>query len=343
MRLGIIARSDNTGLGNQTLELTKMLNPDRVLLIDSSPFNGNPQFPKRYLGYSVMPSSGFPSDQQVINFLDGLDVVISCEIFYNNNFIKYAKERGVRTILQYNHEFLEPGMKDLPDVLVAPSTWNIDSIIAEYGSKAKVVQLPPPTTPEIFEKARQENAREHRRILHVAGRIAHLDRNGTEDVLEMLKYSKANYELVVTTQSKFSGQTDDPRLTIKRDNPEHREDLFSGYDAVILPRKYAGLCLPMNEALLSGIPVFMTDISPNNDVLPQKWLVKSQRVETTMAKRRIDVYQANLRSLAAKIDWYMDLEDKSAEKQEAYEIGYSRFAPESLKEKYLELIRNLTA
>jgi hypothetical protein len=99
----------------------------------------------------------------------------------------------------------------------------------------------------------------------------------------------------------------------------------------------------MNEALLSGIPVFMTDISPNNDVLPQKWLVKSQRVETTMAKRRIDVYQANLRSLAAKIDWYMDLEDKSAEKQEAYEIGYSRFAPESLKEKYLELIRNLTA
>ena len=35
MRLGIIARSDNTGLGNQTRELVKMLNPDRILLIDS--------------------------------------------------------------------------------------------------------------------------------------------------------------------------------------------------------------------------------------------------------------------------------------------------------------------
>ena len=36
MRLGIIARSDNTGLGNQTRELVNMLNPDKILLIDST-------------------------------------------------------------------------------------------------------------------------------------------------------------------------------------------------------------------------------------------------------------------------------------------------------------------
>ena len=41
MTLGIIARSDNTGLGNQTRELVKMLNPDKILLIDSKHFNGN--------------------------------------------------------------------------------------------------------------------------------------------------------------------------------------------------------------------------------------------------------------------------------------------------------------
>ena len=35
MRLGIIARSDNTGLGNQTRELVNMLSPDKILLIDS--------------------------------------------------------------------------------------------------------------------------------------------------------------------------------------------------------------------------------------------------------------------------------------------------------------------
>ena len=41
MRLGIIARSDNTGLGNQTMELVKMLNPDKILLINSQFFNNN--------------------------------------------------------------------------------------------------------------------------------------------------------------------------------------------------------------------------------------------------------------------------------------------------------------
>ena len=43
MRLGIIARSDNTGLGNQTMELVKMLNPDKILLINSQFFNNNKQ------------------------------------------------------------------------------------------------------------------------------------------------------------------------------------------------------------------------------------------------------------------------------------------------------------
>ena len=41
MRLGIIARSDNTGLGNQTRELVNMLNPDKIMLINSRFFNQN--------------------------------------------------------------------------------------------------------------------------------------------------------------------------------------------------------------------------------------------------------------------------------------------------------------
>jgi hypothetical protein len=48
MRLGIIARCDNTGLGNQTRELVKMLNPDKILLIDSYSFNNNKQYPHWY-------------------------------------------------------------------------------------------------------------------------------------------------------------------------------------------------------------------------------------------------------------------------------------------------------
>ncbi len=43
MRLGIIVRCDNTGLGNQTRELVKILKPRKVLIIDSTKFNKNKQ------------------------------------------------------------------------------------------------------------------------------------------------------------------------------------------------------------------------------------------------------------------------------------------------------------
>ena len=39
MRLGIIARSDNSGLGNQSRALVEMLNPDKVLLINFEEYN----------------------------------------------------------------------------------------------------------------------------------------------------------------------------------------------------------------------------------------------------------------------------------------------------------------
>jgi hypothetical protein len=33
------------------------------------------------------------------------------------------------------------------------------------------------------------------------------------------------------------------------------------------------LCLPMNEALTSGLPVIMSNVSPTDAILPQEWLV----------------------------------------------------------------------
>ena len=54
MRLGIIARSDNTGLGNQTRSLVNMLKPTKILLIDSRPFNQNQQHPEWYSEYECI-------------------------------------------------------------------------------------------------------------------------------------------------------------------------------------------------------------------------------------------------------------------------------------------------
>jgi hypothetical protein len=266
MRLGIIARSDNTGLGNQTKELVDMLKPTKILLIDSTPFNKNNQHPEWYKDYDCIRSTGFPTLQQIKLFLKEVDVVISCETFYDQNFVRYAKKYGVKTILQYNYELfgnLAAPNLPLPDILLSPSVWHIDHVKKLFGNQSKVIHLPPPTSPLIFSGAKEINmSKDHNRILHIAGKKAAKDRNGTNTVLEMLKYSKADYELVIRSQSEIETNIKDSRLTIEIGNPDNREDMYSGFDAMVLPRRYAGLCLPMNEALLSALPVFMTDISP---------------------------------------------------------------------------------
>ena len=345
MRLGIIARSDNTGLGNQTRELVNMLNPDKILLIDSTPFNKNKQYPEWYEKYSCVRSNGFPSVQQVKIFLNDVDVVLSCETFYDQNFIRIANKKNVKTILQYNYELfghLANPNQPLPTVLLSPSVWQIEHIKKMFGGQTKVIHLPPPTNEELFSKVKENNlSKSHNRILHIAGKKAAKDRNGTETVIDMLKHSKADYELVIRSQSEIETNIKDSRLKVEIGNPDNREDMYDGFDAMVLPRRYAGLCLPMNEALLSALPVFMTDVSPNNFILPSEWLVKSNSIGTIRTKIRLELFEADPMALAKTIDDYINIKDKTFYKEQAYNIGISNFSPVILKEKYLELISQI--
>jgi hypothetical protein len=344
MRLGIIARSDNTGLGNQTRELVNMLNPDKIMLINSSFFNQNKQHPEWYSEYNCqITRQGFPNTNEVSEFLKGLDVVISCELFYSPKFVNLAKSRGIKTILQYNYEFLDylanPNLT-LPDVLVAPSLWNFEDVVDKFGDKTKVVHIPPPTNINLFSNAKEINTGKiHKRLLHIAGKAAVKDRNGTNTVIEMLNYSIVDYELVIKTQSDLEIKCNDPRLTIDTSNPDSHQSLYEGFDAMILPRRYAGLCLPMNEALVSSLPVFMTDVSPNNKVLPKDWLIKSKKVDELQTRTMLDVYAGDPKMLGKLVDDYYSLDIEKL-KIEAFEIGKNNFSVDSLKQKYIDLINS---
>lgn len=345
MRLGIIARSDNTGLGYQTKQLTDMLKPNKVMLIDFSPHNNNEQHPEWYKDYEVINVLGIPTSRDIERFLKDLDVIFSCETFYNNDeFILTAKEKGIKTILQYNYELfgnLSKKNMALPDVLVSPSLWKIEDIYNKFSKKAKVVHLPPPTQIDLFKGAKQINkSKTHNRILHIAGKRAAQDRNGTNTVIDMLRYSKADYELVIRTQTKLDVDIKDDRIILDHNDIKDRESMYVGFDAMVLPRRYAGLCLPMNESLLSGLPVFMTNISPNNKILPEKWLVESYFIDQFKAKTMIDVHEASLRKLAELVDNYIFLgsKEKTNEKEEAFSIGYNNFSPDILLQEYLKLI-----
>jgi hypothetical protein len=345
MKLGMIVRADDTGLGNQTHELVKMLNPEKILIIDSSKFhNKGVQHYDWYENRNVVVSKGFPDNNTVVRFFSGINVVLSCETFYNRDFVALAKKKRIKTILQYNFEFLENLSNEraiLPDVLLAPSLWRFEDVKDRFENKCLVKHLPPPTSPDIFKNNREENKKRSGRLLHVGGKAAIYDRNGTESVIEMLKYSKEDYELVIKSQTDLEIECDDPRVTFVIRNEENRQDLYSGYDAMIIPRRYAGLCLPMNEALMSGLPVFMTDISPNNIILPGDWLAKSHFVRVFMTRVGLDLYNADPESLAKVVDSYFSKKDLSEDKDKAYLLGYQNFSSDELKEKYIELINSI--
>jgi hypothetical protein len=110
---------------------------------------------------------------------------------------------------------------------------------------------------------------------------------------------------------------------------------------MVLPRRYAGLCLPMNESLMSALPVFMTNVSPNDHVLPNRWLIKSKPIETFRTKVRIELFEADSIILAQTIDDYINNKNKIIEKEKAFELGYNNFAPDNLKNTYLNIISHI--
>jgi hypothetical protein len=344
-KLGIVVRADDTGLGNQTHELVKMLNPEKILIIDSSTFhNKNVQHYDWYEGRNITVSRGFPDSRVLLKFFDGLSVVLSCETFYNKQFVALARKKRIKTILQYNFEFLDYMSNEtlmLPDVLLAPSLWRFEEVEEKFSGRCMVKYLPPPTDLQIFKRNKEVNETRTNKLLHIGGKAAIYDRNGTNSVIDMLEHSSSDYELVIKSQTDLKIESKNKRINVLVGNEINREDMYSGYDAMILPRRYAGLCLPMNEALMSGLPVFMTDISPNNIILPGKWLSDASFVKDFMARIGIKLYEADPKSLAKVVDKYFSQNNLSNDKQEAFDIGYNNFSSEKLKESYLDLINSL--
>lgn len=309
MRIGLIARADNSGLGIQTWELYRHLDIAKVLVIDvghlhdDSAHCNKATHLDRYRDPIVF--RGWQPDRvQLVEFLTGLDVVLTCETPYNPALYGIAREMGVRTALQLNYEFLDQRPPH-PDVLIAPSLWHWDDIVAPPGTRK--VHLPVPIASERFWNTLRDKRRSAEHFVHIVGRPAIHDRNGTTDLIRALRHVKSDITVSIRTQDRqfvpaLGGIPGNVKIKIERRDVANYWDNYATGDVLVMPRRFGGLCLPVNEALGSGMPVIMTDIPPNHDWLPHKWLVASEYAGTFNAKTPIDYYRADPRALAAKID-----------------------------------------
>lgn len=349
-RIGVIVRQDLTGLGVQTRNIAEMLEADKLIVIDFSPLNGNKQHPELLdsLTDNRVNIKGWIHPDHFEEVLKGIDVLITCEIDYTAGYelIARAKELGIKTIVVANYEFcdwLQRPYLPRPDVLANHSEWNNHKLEGIFG---KVPILRTPVDTEHYWEVYNENMRvkDKVRFLHVAGRKTHEDRNGTADLLEAIKLINPviDFELVIKTQT-TDVYCNDPRVTIDRSEPTDERELYCGFDAMILPRRYGGASLPMNEALAAGLPVIMTDIDPNNKILPSWWLVDARKKTSFMARTEIDVYESVPASLAGRIAQFavMSPELFIGTKHAARAIANREFAMAMVKHKWHLLLDEL--
>jgi glycosyltransferase involved in cell wall biosynthesis len=345
LRLAMIVRADTSGgLGAQTYALCRLLRPWKIMIIDSTPFNANPQHIE---AYSEFPNQtiirGFPSNLQCAGFLSGAQALWTCEIPYNYHMFAVCRRNNIKAYLMYNAEFLDYWREALPEPyrFVAPSPWLLEEVRAKFP---ETVYLPPPTFSTDFNQARATNFKRtgRRRFLHIVGNPAVNDRAGTQLLLNALRRVRSDFELVIRTQRNLVGYTglDDPRVLLRVQEVDRQQDLYSDFDAVIHPRRYGGLNLIMNEALMSGLPVVMGRCSPNDLMLPSDWLVDGQTNGRFMTRRMIDLFDMDEAKLADKIEWLATMSDRelAAQKGRAFEVGYNEFSETKLKPKYNELL-----
>lgn len=259
MKFGVIARADDRGLGNQTWEVARNLPTERVLVVrqPGSEKQGFPPDLDRFPDATIVTDDHGMFDENLTReWLDGLDVVYTAETLYDWRVADWARDLGCATVVHANAEFYRPERgKPEPTEWWAATDWRIDHLHPE----THIVPMPVPMDrwPTVNHAAAS--------VLHVGGRAATRDRNGTEFVWGAAAELRET-EFVISSQSKIAPPARARKLTNVTIVPPSGAywDLYPDHAVLLQPRRYGGLCLPANEAAGAGLALVMPDVNPNH-------------------------------------------------------------------------------
>lgn len=311
MRVGLFgARADDRGLGRLSHDFFTYMAPERTLVINMGPHSrGFAQHVDRYLDCDVVPFNGGHLDDRVMSrFFAGLDVAVFYETAYDHRAYDFARAAGCRTVLMTMPEFHRHATEILPqpDVVWAPTSWRLDTL----PSGTRVV--PVPVT--VWEPPRPAGGL--LRVLHVAGHRTSGDRNGTIAFLRALRLLRRNVAVRVVTQDRRLPNVQHlPRhmpVTVETGGVADYRCLYDHADLLVMPRRYGGLCLPVQEALAAGLAVAMTDCEPNL----ASWPVAPIRARPGTTIRTpggpVTLHDPDPAAIAAVIDRLADTPDEVA-------------------------------
>lgn len=295
MRLGMVVRDDQGGLGNLTYRAWRELKPAVTLVVQWRPCRGEPDSEKFFADWTETYITDRPVLDATWEKMAGLaDVWWTAETWYSDNAETILAENNVRSVLY--------AMPELFDGSQATEVWNPTNYLENRLALSKVVHWPtsPPDQWELRTKVR--------RLLHVSSGSA-LDRNGTQTFLEALHHVSTPCDVYVhAPDENFAGLKRMVSQLPERHNVafswDYEQDLGRLYqwaDMLVLPRRYAGLCLPAFEAFGHGCLVMMPDVEPQArwPIVP----VDAKRLRPARMKGgRIPLWRVDTNMLAKRID-----------------------------------------
>lgn len=300
MKLGMLVRADARGLGIQSSEFHRHLKPDVTVCIDMGIHTPYVQHFEQYPDAVVakLDQGHLHPYGPVVEALRSCDVVVSHETFYDPRLVADLRKAGTRTAVQANWEFFRwttDKELDRPDLFISPSTWYLNRW------PEPTVYLP---TPVATDRLRFERRTEAKTFLHVAGHRAMQDRNGTRMVVQAARYVRSGARLVIRSQSRLGRSLLGPdKCEVIVSNLPNYWDLYEDADVLVLPRRFGGQALSVNEALACGMPVIALDCEPLRRFLPVEGLVRARRRrQIRVQPGEVDWFDASPRDLAAKID-----------------------------------------
>ena len=308
MRLGLLARGDNSGIANQTEEVFRHLRPAKTLIVDLGPHNRGPFRPHRFVDpehcETRVTFSPTPMDDEIRWLCDQIDVLYIVETNTHSGLNRHCMETGARLIVHANPELYDANYGEPPAELWAATSWRLDLL----PGTTRIV--PHPVATDRF-CAREVTKVE--RVLHVPAQ-AMLDRNGTELVDKARPRLRESFTVDVPPQV------------------DNYWDLYHGADALVIPRRYAGLCLTMQEAAAAGLPIVMLDTDPNAyRTLPELRIPVTEATSHRMKGGMVDVWDADPYRVAEVIDRLADPEivarASAASRAWAQEIAWTALLP----------------
>lgn len=322
MKLGFIARADNSGLGTMSWEFARHLPMERVLIIKNGVYK---VFPERFPGARMVHKDRIEKED-IEWLLDGITHLLAIETPYEYEIFRLAKERGIRVVMIPMYECMGEEIPVNPDLFLCPSALDFKLM----KSPKKFLPVPVNRDKLPFRCRRQAKV-----FLHNAGHGGIMGRNGTSELLAAIPMVKSDVRFIIRSQKAF--EYSHPKVEVRVGNFENYWDLWSEGDVFVFPHKFDGLSLPIQEALSVGMPVISTAMFPFLGWMPEQWFIPATEiVQAKPALRTIDFALVEPEQIAKKIDEFAQL-DISEDSRTADKLARA-LDWKVLKSRYLEVI-----